>query len=84
MINPMQIMQMIRGGNPQQIVNQMFGNKDEVIKKLKEVGGNNPSIPTLIEAIENNDLKTFQNTARNLYSSQGKDINQILSMFNMK
>ena len=84
MINPMQIMQMIRGGNPQQIVNQMFGNKDEVKKKLKEVGGNNPSIPTLIEAIENNDLKTFQNTARNLYSSQGKDINQILSMFNMK
>ena len=84
MINPMQIMQMIRGGNPQQIVNQMFGNKDEVIKKLKEVGGNNPSIPTLIEAIENNDLKTFQNTARNLYSSQGKDINQILNMFGMK
>lgn len=84
MINPMMLMQMIRGGNPQQIVNQMFGNKDGVIKKLKEVGGNNPSIPTLIEAIENNDLKTFQNTARNLYSSQGKDINQILNMFGMK
>ena len=54
MINPMQIMQMMKGGNPQQIINQMFGNKEDLIKKLREVGGSNPSIPTLIEAIENN------------------------------
>lgn len=78
--NPMQLMQMIMGGgNPQQIMN-MLGNKQNVIAKLKEIGGNNPSIPTLIKAIEEEDLGLFQNTVRNLYKSQGKDINQIMNI----
>lgn len=82
--NPMKLMQMMmNGGSPQQIMN-MIGNKQNVIAKLKEIGGNNPSIPTLIKALEDNDLKTFQNTARNLYKSQGKDINKVFHMVGLK
>lgn len=77
MMNPMALLQMMFGQNPQQILD----NKNFVIDKLKQIGGNNPSIPTLIDAIQNNDLQTFKDTARNLYKSQGKDVDQFLDSF---
>ena len=77
MMNPMALLQMMFGQNPQQIL----GNKNLVIDKLKQIGGNNTSIPTLIDEIQNNDLQTFKVTARILYKSQEIDVDKYLDLF---
>ena len=57
MMNPMQLMQMIRGGgNPQQAI----------INMMKQQSGNNPVIDNAINMMEKGDNAGIEKLARNL------------------
>ena len=78
MINPFQIMQMIRGGNPQ----------EAIINEMKKGVGNNPVMQNALNMAEKHDSKGLENLARNLGKTNGVDVdqmvNQIKSQFGMK
>ena len=78
MINPMQLFQMAKGGNPQQMI----------IDAVKKQTGNNPVLNNAIEMAENHDAKGLENLARNLCKTNGLNaddiVNQVRSQFGMK
>lgn len=78
MINPMQLIQMAKGGNPQQMI----------IDAVKKQTGNNPVLNNAIEMAENHDAKGLEKLARNLCESNGINaddmVKQIKSQFGMK
>lgn len=78
MINPMQLIQMAKGGNPQQMI----------IDAVKKQTGNNPVLNNAIEMAENHDAKGLENLARNLCKTNGLNaddiVNQVRSQFGMK
>ena len=78
MINPMQIMQMIRGGSPQQAVVDM----------MRKHAGNNPVLNNAINMAEKGDVDGLKNLARNLGKENGVDVdskfNEIKNQFGMK
>lgn len=78
MINLMQLIQMAKGGNPQQTI----------IDALKKQTGNNPVLNNAIEMAENHDAKGLENLARNLCKTNGLNaddiVNQVRSQFGMK
>ena len=78
MMNPLQIMQMLRGGNPQ----------ETIINEMKKSVGNNPVMQNALDMAEKHDSKGLENLARNLGKSNGVDVdqmvNQIKSQFGMK
>lgn len=78
MINPMMIMQMLRGGNPQ----------ETIINAMKQNAGNNPVMQNALDMAEKHDSKGLENLARNLGKTNGVDVdqmvNQIKSQFGMK
>lgn len=78
MINPMQIMQMIRGGNPQQAIMSM----------MRQQAGDNPVLNNAINMAEKGDIDGLKNLAHNLGKENGIDVdskfNEIKSQFGMK
>lgn len=78
MMSPLQIMQMLRGGNPQ----------ETIINEMKKSAGNNPVMQNALNMAENHDTKGLENLARNLGKTNGVDVdqmvNQIKSQFGMK
>lgn len=78
MINPMQIMQMIRGGNPQQAIMSM----------MRQQAGDNPVLNNALDMAEKQDAKGLEQLARNLCESNGVNademVKQIKSQFGMK
>ena len=78
MINSMQLIQMAKGGNPQQMI----------IDAVKKQTGNNPVLNNAIEMAENHDAKGLENLARNLCKTNGLNaddiVNQVRSQFGMK
>ena len=78
MMSPLQIMQMLRGGNPQ----------ETIINEMKKSAGNNPVMQNALNMAENHDTKGLENLARNLGKTNGVDVdqmvNQIKSQFSMK
>ena len=78
MMNPLQIMQMLRGGNPQ----------EAIINEMKKSAGNNPVMQNALDMAEKHDSKGLENLARNLGKTNGVDVdqmvNQIKSQFGMK
>ena len=78
MINPMQLIQMAKGGNSQQMI----------IDAVKKQTGNNPVLNNAIEMAENHDAKGLENLARNLCKTNGLNaddiVNQVRSQFGMK
>ena len=78
MINPMQLIQMAKGGNPQQMI----------IDAVKKQTGNNPVLNNAIEMAEKQDTKGLEQLARNLCESNGVNaddmVKQIKSQFGMK
>ena len=78
MINPMQLIQMAKGGNPKQMI----------IDAVKKQTGNNPVLNNAIEMAENHDAKGLENLARNLCKTNGLNaddiVNQVRSQFGMK
>ena len=78
MINPMQIMQMIRGGNPQQAI----------MNAMRNQAGQNPVLNNALDMAEKQDAKGLEQLARNLCDSNGVNaddmVKQIKSQFGMK
>ena len=69
--NPLQIMSMLRQApNPMFLIQQLFGNHPKFNEVMQMTQGKNPQ-----------ELEQF---VRNLYQSQGKDINQIANQFGLK
>ena len=70
MMNPMQLMQMIRGGgNPQQAI----------INMMKRQTGNNPVIDNAINMMEKGDNAGIEKLARNLCKERNINPDDILS-----
>ena len=76
MINPMQLIQMTRGGNPQQFLRQMMGNNSVM---------SNPMARNAMQMAQKGDSKGIEQMARNLCQEKGLNaddvFNQIKSRF---
>ena len=71
MNNPMQLMMMIRNSNnPMGMIQQMFGN--------------NPQYQQIMSMVQGKSPQEIERYVRNLYQSQGRDINQIASQFGLR
>ena len=78
MINPMMLMQMLRGGNPQQAI----------MNAMRNQAGRNPVLNNALDMAEKQDTKGLEQLARNLCESNGVNaddmVKQIKSQFGMK
>ena len=78
MINPMMLMQMLRGGNPQQAI----------MSAMRNQAGQNPVLNNALDMAEKQDAKGLEQLARNLCESNGVNaddmVKQIKSQFGMK
>lgn len=79
MMNPMALMQMLRGGgNPQAMLMNI----------MKQNAGNNPVLNNTLQMMEKNDYKGIEQLARNLGKEKGVQVddlfNQIRGQFGMK
>jgi hypothetical protein len=71
MNNPLQLMMMIRSSNnPMGMIQQMFGN--------------NPQYQQIMSMVQGKSPQQMEQYVRNLYQSQGQDINQIASQFGLR
>lgn len=75
-MNPLNIIQMMRGSNPQQFLQQMMGNNQMM---------NNPMIKNTIQMAQSGDMNGIEQIARNLCKEKGLNaddvFNQIKSQF---
>lgn len=70
-INPIQLIQMIRGGqNPQQLVMNLLGQNQ-----------NNPILQNAANLANNGNVSALQNLARNLAQQRGLDFDKQFSNF---
>lgn len=69
-MNPMQMLQSFlgRGMSPQQIINQISGNK-------------NPMITNLMNMMQTGDSKGVEDFARNIFKEKGRDFDKEFSEF---
>lgn len=79
MMNPMQIMQMMKnGGNPQRIIMNM----------MRQQAGSNPVMNNALQMMEKGDNAGLEKLARNLCKERNIDpddaLNQIKGQFGMK
>ena len=78
MINPMVLIQMLRGGNPQQAI----------MNAMRNQAGQNPVLNNALDMAEKQDAKGLEQLARNLCESNGVNaddmVKQIKSQFGMK
>ena len=78
MINPMMLMQMLRGRNPQQAI----------MNAMRNQAGQNPVLNNALDMAEKQDAKGLEQLARNLCESNGVNaddvVKQIKSQFGMK
>ena len=71
MNNPLQLMMMLKNSNnPMAMVQQLFGQ--------------HPQYSQIMSAIQGKTPQQMEQYVRNLYQSQGQDINQIASQFGLK
>ena len=75
MMNPVQFVKMMRGGNPQKVVMDM----------MREQAGNNPVMRNAMQMAEKGDSEGIEKLARNLCKEQRIDademVNKIKSQF---
>lgn len=69
MINPMQLIQMMRGGNPQQFLQQMMGNNSVM---------SNPMARNAMQMAQKGDSKGIEQMARNLCQEKGLNLDDII------
>lgn len=76
-MNPLNIFQMMKSGNPQQFLQQMMGNNQIM---------SNPMMKNTIEMAQKGDMQGIEQMARNLCKEKGLNadevMNQIKSRFN--
>lgn len=71
MNNPLQLMMMFRNSNnPMAMIQQMFGQHPQYSQIMGMIQGKSP--------------QEIEQYVKNLYQSQGKDINQFASQFGLK
>ena len=70
MMNPVQFVKMMRGGNPQKVVMDM----------MREQAGNNPVMRNAMQMAENGDSEGIEELARNLCKEQGIDADEMVKM----
>jgi hypothetical protein len=71
MNNPLQLMMMLKNSNnPMVMVQQLFGQHPQYSQIMSMIQGKTP--------------QQMEQYVRNLYQSQGQDINQIASQFGLK
>mgnify|MGYP000593105391 FL=1 len=77
-MNPLNIFQMMKNGNPQQFLQQMMGNNQIM---------SNPLIKNAMQMAQNGDMQGVEKMARNLCNEKGINaddmMNQIKRKFNM-
>ena len=78
MISPMMLMQILRGGNPQQAI----------MNAMRNQAGQNPVLNNALDMAEKQDAKGLEQLARNLCESNGVNaddmVKQIKSQFGIK
>lgn len=78
MMNPMNLIQMVKGGNPTQMLMGM----------LRQQSGNNPVMQNALNMAEKGDIDGLKNLAHNLGKENGIDVdskfNEIKNQFGMK
>lgn len=76
-MNPLNIFQMMKNGNPQQFLQQMMGNNQIM---------SNPIMKNALEMAQKGDMQGIEQMARNLCKEKGLNaddvMNQIKSKFN--
>lgn len=72
MMNPMQIMQMMRGGSPQQFIQQMMGNN-----RIMQ----NPMAKNVLNMAQNGDMKGIEQLGRNVAKEKGIDFDKAFADF---
>lgn len=65
----MQIVQMFRGGNPQQFIQQIMGNSQIM---------DNPMAKNVIDMAQNGNMQGIEQMARNLCKEKGLDADQVM------
>ena len=65
----MQIMQMFKGGNPQQFIQQIMGNNQIM---------SNPMAKNVIDMAQNGNMQGIEQMARNLFKEKGLDADQVM------
>ncbi len=68
-MNPMNLMQMFRGGNPQQFIQQIMGNNQIM---------SNPMAKNVIDMAQNGNMQGIEQMARNLCKEKGLDADQVM------
>lgn len=72
MMNPMQMIQMLRGsGNPQAMVMNM----------LKQQSGNNPMAQSMMNMVQSNNISGIEQMGRNIAKERGIDFDKAFSDF---
>ena len=69
MMNPVQFVKMMRGGNPQKVVMDM----------MREQAGNNPVMRNAMQMAEKGDSEGIERLARNLCKEQGVDADEMVN-----
>ena len=69
MMNPMQLIQMMRGGNPQQFLQHMMGNNQIM---------SNPIIKNALGMVQSGDAKGIEKLARNLCKEKGLNADDVM------
>nr|DAQ23334.1 MAG TPA: hypothetical protein [Bacteriophage sp.] len=72
MINPMQLIQMMRGGNPQQFIQQIMGNNQIM---------SNPMAKNAIGMAQQGNTKGIEQLARNLCKEKGLNADDVFNQF---
>lgn len=72
MINPMALLQMLKGGNPKNFLMNMISN---------QMGNQNPMIKNLIDMANNGDNAGVETFARNLLKDKGIDFDKEFKNF---
>ena len=70
-MNPFQMLQMFKNGNPKNIVMNM----------IKNTMGSNPMVKNLIDMAEKGDNKGVENFARNIMKEKGMDFDKEFNTF---
>lgn len=69
--------------NPLQLIG-MLQNAQNPMALIQQMLGNHPRYGQIMQAIQGKDQQQLEQYVRNLYQSQGQDINQIASQFGLK
>lgn len=69
MTNPMQLIQMMRGGNPQQFIQRMMGNSQIM---------SNPIAKNAMQMAQKGDTKGIEQMARNLCKEKGLNADNVM------